>query len=173
MAEKTAEERAAAAAEALAAEGAAVTARAVQQRAQVGMNVASPAAREWNTRQNQARDLPPLPNSVVARTEALWGEAIEAARAEHHAERDGWAARVTVVEDERDGALEDATSAQDALAQATARIAELEAAVHEAVAATSEAQAHTSAAEARAAAAEGVAAGLREALSVLSSKMKD
>lgn len=178
MAENTPEERAAAAAEALAAEGAAVTARGVQQRALVGMNVASPAAREWNARQAQARDVPPLPTSVVARTEALWREAVEAARAEHQVERDGWAARLKVVEDERDGALEDVTSAQEAIEQATARIAELEAAAQQAVAVATQAQARTGVAEvraaeaeARAAAAEGVAAGLREALSALSSKM--
>jgi|SRR5665647_491466 hypothetical protein len=180
MADKTPDERAAAAAEALAAEGAAVTARAVQQRARVDMNVASPAAREWNARQAQAREVPPLPDSVEVRIQGMWREAVEAARAEHQVERDGWAARIKVVEDDRDGALEDATRIRGELDRATARNAELEEALEQALAAASQAQArtaaaeaHAAAAEARAAAAEGVAAGLREGLSALSSKMKN
>lgn len=172
MAEATPRERAEDAAEALAAEGAAVTARAVQQRAQVGMNVASPVAREWNARQSQSRDLPPLPNSVLARINAVWGEAVEAARVEHQAERDGWVARLAEVEDERDGAIDDVTRCQEELAQAAARIAELEQALEQAQGATTQAQVNAAAAEARASSAEGVAAGLREALSALSSTIE-
>lgn len=170
MAEQTPEERATAAVEALAAEGSPVTARAVQQRAQVGMNVASPAARNWNAQQARAREVPPLPDSVAIRVQGLWREAVEAARSEHQAERDGWAAQLKNVEDERDGALDDASSAQHELDRASARIAELEVIVERAHAVTTEAERRAVASEARAATAEGVADGLREALATLSSK---
>lgn len=180
MADKTPEERAAAAAEALAAEGAAVTARAVQQRARVNMNVATPVARDWNAREAQAREVPPPPDPVVNRFLALWREAVESSRAEHQVERDLWAARVKVVEDERDGAFEDVTTAQQELDRATARIAELEEVVEQALAAVAQAQAGTTAAEARvvaaetrAAVADGVATTLREALSAISPSSKD
>lgn len=170
MTEQTPEERATAAAEALAAEGFPVTARAVQQRAQVGMNVASPVARDWNARQALARKVPPLPDSVAVRVQGLWREAVEAARAEHDAERDGWAAQLKNFEDERDGALDEARSAQQELDRANARISELEGVVEQVRGVTAEAERRVVESEARAAAAEGVAVGLREALVALSPK---
>ncbi|MBK8460146.1 MAG: DNA-binding protein [Micropruina sp.] len=170
MAEHTPEERAAAAAEELAAEGFPVTARAVQQRAQVGMGVASPAARDWNARQAHTRKVPPLPDSVAVRVQGLWREAIEAARAEHQAERDGWASQLKNVEDERDGALDEASGAQQELDRANAHISELEVIVEQIRGMTAEAERRAVASEARAAAAEGVAVGLREALTALSPK---
>lgn len=170
MAEKTPQERAAEAAEALAAEGNPVTARAVQQRAQVSMNVASPVAREWNEAQAQSREVPPVPDSVTLRVQGLWREAVEAARGEHQVERDGWAARLASAEEERDGALEDVGRAQAQLDAAATRIAELEALVEQVRATVGEAEARTAAAETRASAAEGVAVGLREALTALAQK---
>jgi hypothetical protein len=173
MADKTPEERAAEAAEALAAEGAAVTARSVQQRARVNMNVAAPVARDWKAQEAQAREVPPPPDPVVRRFLALWREAVESSRAEHQVERDGWAGRIKVLEDERDGAFEDVTSAQQELDRATARIAEQAETVEQALAAAAQARAATTAAETRAAVAEGVAAALREALAAVSPVSKN
>lgn len=181
MVSTTPEQRALAAAETLDAEGSPVTARAVQQAAQVGMNVAMKVAKEWNAQKAQARDVPPIPDAVMARVNALWREAIEAAHAEHQVEVDGWVARVKHAEDERDAAMEDAEAEharfEEAHARATrsldnaeARIGELEAAAQQHAAVLAEAEARAASAETRAAAAEGIAAGLREALEALSPK---
>lgn len=167
MADKSPEERATQAAEALAAEGNPVTARGVQQRGQVAMNVASVVAREWNEQQAQARELPPMPETVTVRMQGIWRSAVEAARAEYEVEAEGWAARLKAAQDERDGALEDLSSAQKDVEAAHVRIAELEAAAETVSTAISGAEARAAAAEARAAAAEGVAAGLREALAAI------
>lgn len=179
MPEATPRERAIAAAEELAAEGVPVTARAVRERAQVNMNIASPVAREWNSRESQARDVPAMPDSVVPRVEALWRAAVEAARVEHHAERDGWMAQVKGAEDERDAALDDVTAAQAQLEDALAKIGRLEELVDEVRSAAAVADEKVAAAEARvvgaeqrAIAAEGVAEGLREALAAVSPSPK-
>lgn len=181
MTELTPEERAVAAAETLDADGNPVTARAVRDLARIDMNLASRVAREWNAQQAQARDVPPIPDAVMTRVNALWREAIEAAHAEHKVEVDGWLARVKHAEDERDAAMEDAESeharfeeaqarAARSLDDAEARIAELEAAAQQHASVLAEAQARAVNAETRAAAAEGIAAGLREALEALSPK---
>ena len=119
---QTPDERAAEAAAALAADGDQVTARAVQQAARVNMSVAARAAREWNEGQAQTRDVPEPPDAVTVRFQGVWREAIEAARAEHQAEREGWTARITSIEDERDAALEDINRVQGGLDQAIGRI---------------------------------------------------
>ena len=176
MTELTPDERAVAATAALAAGGDQVTARAVQQAARVNMSVAARAAREWNEQQAHARQVPPPPDALLLRLQGIWREAVELARAEHEAERDGWAAKLKNAEDERDGALEEAEAerlhAQDELARACARIAELEAAVDQARAEAVRAGERISAAESRASAAEGVSVGLREALAALTPPTK-
>lgn len=186
--EQSTQDRAAAAAEALASEGVAVTARTVQQRARVSMSVAAAVAREWNKQQAAARAIPEVPTQVLARVDAIWREAVEAARTEHEAERDGWAARLAASEEERAGLVEDVDriEAERAAERDAARaeadelrshIAALDAELTAqkeaaAAAATSVAAAESRAAEAenRAAAAEGVVSGLREALAALSPK---
>lgn len=185
MAEQTSQQRAEQAAEELAAEGAVVTARTVRQRARVDMGVAAAAARAWKGREAQAREVPAVPDQVLARMEAVWRAAIESARDEHEAERDGWAARIKAAEDEsralaeevdraegeRDEAREAARIEGD---QLRARITELEKEVtrdrEAAEKAVAGAAAGVQEANARAAAAEGVAAGLREALATLTQK---
>ncbi|MBO1032025.1 DNA-binding protein [Tessaracoccus sp. SD287] len=180
MAEKqTPQQRALAAAEELSAEGAAVTARAVRDRAQVAMNVASPVAKEWNARESHTRGVPEMPESVLPRVDALWRAAVEAARGEHQVERDGWLSQVKEAEDERDAALDDVTAVQTQLEEALSKVAELEALVDQERTAASlvqekvtDAEARASSAEQRATTAEGVAEGLREALAAVSTKSK-
>jgi hypothetical protein len=68
------------------------------------------------------------------RCQTLWRPASKASGARRlrplalttRVERDDGAAHITVIEDERDGAFEDATRAQEVLDRAKARIAELE-----------------------------------------------
>jgi hypothetical protein len=188
MVEQSTQERAQAAAEALDAEGATVTARTVQQRARVSMTVAAAVAREWNKQQAAARAVPEVPAQVLARVDAIWREAVEAARAEHEAERDGWAARLASSEEERAGLNEDLEriEAERAEEQSAARaeadelrshIAALDAelaaqkeAAAEAASAAAAAETRAVDAETRTAAAEGVVAGLREALAALATK---
>lgn len=181
MTETSTQERATAAAEALSAEGTPVTARTVQQRARVSMSVAAAVAREWNAKEAAARAIPEVPAQVLARVDAIWREAVEAARTEHDTEREGWAARIAAGEEERAGLTEELErieaehSEEHAAAQAAAdelhaRIAAHEADAAEHAAAATSAAAAVAAAEARASAAEGVAAGLREALSALTAK---
>lgn len=81
-----------AAAEALAAEGVKVTARAVQERAGVRLGTAGDAARAWNQKQAEQAAIPPMPEAVQFRVDALWREAITAARSEHDEARAGWEA---------------------------------------------------------------------------------
>lgn len=167
MSDKTPEARALEAAEAIAAEGSPVTARAVQQRAKVNMNVASPVARDWNEQQAQAREVPPMPDAVTLRVEALWRAAFEAARDEHQVETDGWAARLKAAQDERDGALEDLSIAQQEVEAANQRTEDASARIAELEAEPNQARGEAAAAETRAVAAEGIATGLKEALAVL------
>lgn len=181
MEQEKSQQRAAEAAEALAAEGSPVTARTVQQRARVGMAAAAAAAREWNKQVAAAREIPEVPGPVLARVDAIWREAVEAARAEHEADREGWTARLGASEEERAGLIEEAQrvaqSHAEALAVAEAeataareRIAALEAAAQKQQEDAEKAAAALAAAEARAATAEGSMAGLREALAALAPK---
>lgn len=101
-ADDVAQAKAKAAAEALAAEGVKVTARAVAQRAGVRLTAATVAAREWNEEQASAVPVPPAPESVLFRFEAMWREAITAARAEHDEARAGWEAKVAAAQEEVD-----------------------------------------------------------------------
>lgn len=174
---KTAEQRAEAAAEELAAEGLTVTARAVRGLAHVETKVAAAAARAWNAREAQAGAVPAMPKSLVVRMEGLWREAVQTARVEHQAERDGWAANLKTVEDERDEAFDEVTGIQNELVLAANRIAELEKTVQKDAAAAeqvrktlAEAEARAAKAQAATAAAEGVASGLREALAAVQHK---
>ena len=81
----------------------------------------------------------------------MWPEAVQAARVEHQAERDGWAANLKAVEEERDWALDVATRIQNDLDLMTIRNAELETAVKQALDAAAKAPDLMSGAEARAA----------------------
>ncbi len=171
--QQTSQQRAEAAAEALAAEGSPVTARTVRQRARVDMGAAAAAARAWKEREAELRDVPAMPDAVLARMEGVWREAFSAARDEHQAERDGWAAQLAAVEAERDALGEDVDRAEaerdEARAAGETVAEELRARITQlenqfaAERATAEASAvAAAAAEARAIAAEGVAEGLRE-----------
>lgn len=179
--QQTPQQKAEAAAEALAAKGTAVTARAVRERARVDMKVATAAAKAWKERDAELREIPAAPDTVLTRMDALWREAVMAARGEHQAERDGWAAQMSEAEEEREALGEDIDRAEkerdkaiaDAKAQAEdlqAQIAELKKQLADAQESAKTAAAGTAAAEARANAAEGIAQGLREALTALAPK---
>lgn len=85
--------------EELEAEGVPVTSRAVRERAGVRMSVAAEAARAWNERQ-QAVDVPEVPDVVVTRMEGIWREAVQQARAELSAEREGLRQQAQAAHDE-------------------------------------------------------------------------
>lgn len=183
----TSQQRAELAAEELAAEGGPVTARTVRQRARVDMTVAAAVARAWKEREAATAAVPPIPDIVQTRVEALWREAVGAAREEHAADREGWEWRLRTAEEhfeevskeaardvqnaesERDQAREAARADGEKL---RARIAELEEAIEKSTAAAAAAAEQAKAAEARASTAEGIADGLREALESLSPKGK-
>lgn len=93
-------QKARAAAEALGAEGEKVTARTVAARAGVRLSAGNIAAREWNEAQASAVPIPPAPEPVLRRFEAMWREAITAARFEHDEARAGWEAKVQTAQDE-------------------------------------------------------------------------
>jgi chromosome segregation ATPase len=99
-AEDAALQKAREAAEALGAEGEKVTARTVAARAGVRSTAANIAAREWNEAQAAAVPIPPAPESVLFRFEAMWREAITVARSEHDQARAGWEAKVQTAQDE-------------------------------------------------------------------------
>lgn len=178
------QERAEAAAEALAADGKAVTVRAVREISGVSTNVAADAAKNWNAQHAAALAELPVPEAVNRRFKGMWNDAVEAVRAEHQAERDGWAANISVLEGERDAATQDTIKVEERLDQAEARIAELEEAVKRAEAEAAQAHARVTEAEAQVtealagvvaaeqatAVAEAVASALREALAAVSLK---
>lgn len=136
MVEKSAEQRAAEAAESLSAEGASVTARAVRERSGVKMSVAADAARQWNEHQASLADGPDVPVDVQTRFDAAWRAAYSAARADFDEARTGWQQRLDKAaaehaqladdfdrtEAERDQAIAELTAAQ---AQATKQQADL------------------------------------------------
>jgi hypothetical protein len=99
-AEDVALQKARAAAEALGAEGEKVSARTVAARAGVRLAAGNVAAREWNEAQASAVPIPPAPESVLFRFEAMWREAITAARSEHDEARAGWEAKVQAAQEE-------------------------------------------------------------------------
>ena len=185
MAEKTPQERAVEAAEALSADGHPVTARAVRERARVSMSVATPVAREWNARASRHASPPPVPNEVRTAIDtqvlALWERAIREARAEHEEEREGLHARFNLLAIERDEALDQvevlnvrATALQEQLDRAGDCVADLETSLERAHGRIAEAEAALERTKtqleeelARAPAAEGLSAGLREALAAL------
>lgn len=126
----------------LAAAGLAVTARAVRERAGVRMGVAADAARAHAEDLAAAGVIPEIPEAVSGRLEAVWREAVMAARGAHadavtgwtqrleeaHAERDDAAAELDRVEtllastvSERDEALADLTAARAEIVAARAR----------------------------------------------------
>ena len=169
--DKTPEERAADAAEALDAEGQKVTMRAIAKRAGVRATVANAAAQEWNARVAEMAATPEVPEVITTRFTAIWREAYQMARVMFDDERAGLLSRVAESDDERAQFAADVTrleaeldAAKEALATAEAR-AQLQ--LDAATARATEAETVAAAAEARAAQAEGVAAGLREALETL------
>ena len=105
-----AHERARTAADELSAEGEIVTARAVRSRAQVSMAVAAQIAREWKTAAETERIIPEIPSRVQVRVEGLWKEAVDAAREEFEAERQGWQVRLEEVGQECDELINGATN---------------------------------------------------------------
>ena len=104
-----AHERARIAADELSVEGEVVTARAVRSKAEVSMAVAVQIAREWKTAAETERAIPEIPGRVQVRVEGLWKEAVDVAREEFEAERQGWQVRLEEVGQERDELVKDAT----------------------------------------------------------------
>lgn len=104
--DKMPEVRARAAVEQLSAEGKNVTARAVRDLSGVRMAVAADAAREYAAAASAAVEVPAMPDVVVARVDALWREAVIAARGELEIERDGWLVKL----EQASGEVEAATS---------------------------------------------------------------
>ena len=104
-----AHERARAAVDELSSEGEMVTARAVRSRAEVSMAVAAQIAREWKTAAETERIIPEIPSRVQVRVEGLWKEAVDAAREEFEAERQGWQVRLEEVGQECDELIKEAT----------------------------------------------------------------
>ena len=102
-----AHERARVAADELTAAGEAVTARAVREKAGVSMTVAAQIAREWKVSADAERATPEIPTRVQVRVEGLWKEAIDTARHEFEAERQGWQRRLEETTEERDGLIKD------------------------------------------------------------------
>jgi hypothetical protein len=133
MAERTPEERAMHAAEALATDGHQVSARAVRERAGVSMAVAAAAAKAWNAGAAAAPEAPELPSALLTRFEATWREAFLAARAEFDAERSALheeaqteVARLTEIVINLEHELDEQRStAKDAAAQAAKELKEL------------------------------------------------
>ena len=105
-----AHERARAAVDELSSEGEMVTARAVRSRAEVSMAVAAQIAREWKTAAETERIIPEIPSRVQVRVEGLWKEAVDAAREEFEAERQGWQVRLEEVGQECDELINGATN---------------------------------------------------------------
>lgn len=102
-----AHERARVAADELTAAGETVTARAVREKAGVSMTVAAQIAREWKTSAEAERATPEIPTRVQVRVEGLWKEAIDTARHEFEAERQGWQRRLEETTEERDDLIKD------------------------------------------------------------------
>lgn len=106
--------------EELEAEGADVTARAVRERAGVRMSVAAEAAKAWNERQAAAAEIPDVPATVQNRLDGIWREAVQFARAELSAEREGLRQQVEAAHEETEAyraevkALEDTRDDLDA-----------------------------------------------------------
>lgn len=105
-----AHERARVAADELTAAGETVTARAVREKAGVSMTVAAQIAREWKTSAEAERATPEIPTRVQVRVEGLWKEAIDTARDEFEAERQGWQRRLEEATEERDGLIKDVST---------------------------------------------------------------
>lgn len=124
-----AHERARVAADELTAAGETVTARAVRERAGVSMTVAAQIAREWKTSAEAERATPEIPARVQVRVEGLWKEAIDTARDEFEAERQGWQRRLEETREERDGLIKDVATFEIKIEELQAL---LEAARHEA-----------------------------------------
>jgi chromosome segregation ATPase len=122
-------EKARAAAEALGAEGGKVTARAVAERAGVRLTAGTVAAREWNEQQAAQVAIPPMPQAVQFRVEALWREAITAARSEHDEARAGWEAKVQTAQEEVTELSTDLERTEAELATERGQVATLQAEV--------------------------------------------
>lgn len=99
---RTPEERAEDAALALADQGKAVTARAVREAAGVRMTVAAAAASSWRQAQEESTqvEVPPMPEDVSKRMDAVWAEAYRTAVEVVSPERDRLAAEVTRMDKE-------------------------------------------------------------------------
>lgn len=120
-----AHERARIAADELSAEGEMVTARAVRSRAEVSMAVAAQISREWKMAAETERAIPEIPSRVQVRVEGLWKEAVEAAREEFEAERQGWQVRLEEVGQERDELIKEATHLETRAVELQEKIATL------------------------------------------------
>lgn len=128
----------------LADRGLPVTARAVREAAGVRMAVAAEAARAWNeaAKEDQAVSIPPTPEDVRGRLDAIWADAYRAALAlvtperdrlteeaeALRAEIDALTVTVTEVEVERDEITGQATQAAAELEEARATLVEANAA---------------------------------------------
>lgn len=115
------EERAEAAARDLTDRGLAVTARSVREAAGVRMTVAVAVARAWREAESEDErvEVPPAPDDVRARVEAIWRDSFLSAVAMVSPERDRLAKEVSRLRDEVDAltsAVEAVEGERDALA---------------------------------------------------------
>lgn len=121
----TAEERAEAAARDLSDRGQAVTARSVREAAGVRMTVAVAVARAWREAESEHErvEVPPAPDDVRARVEAIWRDSYLSAVAMVSPERERLATEASSLRDEVDAltaAVESVEGERDALADAVA-----------------------------------------------------
>lgn len=126
--QQTPEARAEAAARDLADTGRAVTARAIREAAKVRMAVASVTAKAWNdaARDDDHETIPPVPDDVTGRLEAIWADAYRAALVAVTPERDQLRIDVETLRSEIEGLTADVEAVEAERDTATGQIDDLE-----------------------------------------------
>lgn len=160
---ETPESRAEAVARDLVDTGRTVTARAVREAAGVRMAVAAEVARAWREAAADEPEIivPPVPEDVTGRLNAIWADSYRAAISAVSPERDRLARRVKELEDEVEKAIAEVTSLEDdkeradlESGEANERAKQAEARADKSIHEARETEARTTAAENRATAAE-------------------
>lgn len=100
--ENDAAARARAAVEELAATNQPVTLRAVAAKAKVRAAVAGDEVRRWREQRDAAGEVPAVPDVFAGRIQALWADAVVAARGEHAQAKADFERRLREIEDDRD-----------------------------------------------------------------------
>src|SRR5699024_3700747 len=100
--------------------GRAVTARAVREGASVRMAVAAEVARAWREASAEETEVavPPVPDDVVGRLNAIWSDAYRAAVAAITPERNRLEHRVKALEEEVEKSVTDVTVLEEAMERA-------------------------------------------------------